>query len=136
MGILLNRRDLALCLLAVGAFRNYAWLAVPDDLRGMASKGLGSIATLVLLGIVLHAKPSKAVFYVVLWYAFMELQTVICSVWYLFEPWVVPVGQPICSAKVGFDLGAIGILAAACLLYLLAGTVNYRYRQSDRRPEK
>ena len=127
--------NLALGLLLLGTARNYAWLAFPDDLRGMASKGLGSIATLMLLGIVLHAKPSKAVFYVVSWYAFMELQTVICSVWYLFEPWVVPVGQPICSAKVGFDLGAIGILVVACLLYLLV-PVRYDYRQTDRRPEK
>ena len=114
-----SRFDLALCLLAVGTTRQYAWLAFPDDLRGMASKGLGSLAALFLLALVLHARPSKAIFCVVTWYAFMELQTVLCSAWYLFAPWVAPVGQPICSARIGFDLGSIGILAVSVLIYLL-----------------
>ena len=119
MAGLSSRLDLALGLLAIGTSRHYAWLAFPDDLRGMASKGLGSLAALILLALVLHARPSKAVFLVVVWYAFMELQTIVCSVWYLFAPWVVQVGQPICSARLGFDLGAIGILAVAGLTYLL-----------------
>ena len=85
----------------------------------MASKGLGSIATLVLLALILRYRPSKPVFCVIAWYAFMELQTVACSVWYIFEPWAAPLGQPICSAKVGFDLGAIGIMITAYLLWAL-----------------
>ena len=49
-----SRFDLAVCLLAVGTARQYAWLAFPDELRGMASKGLGSLAALFLLALVLY----------------------------------------------------------------------------------
>ena len=112
-----SRFNLALAVLLIGASRFYAWELWPPELRGTASKMLGSMAALCLIGIVYSLKPSRLLAFVCAWYAFEELQTVICSVAYMVEPWTVPIGVSICSARIGFDLGAIGILAVAWLLF-------------------
>ena len=44
-----------------------------------------------------------------------EAMVVVCSAWWMFEPWSVPVGQPMCSVRAGFDLGAVGIFAVLCV---------------------
>jgi hypothetical protein len=105
----------AVGLLLVGASRHYLWPHFPDELQGMASKGLGAAAILALLGIVYvshkHAWP------VLLWWAWEECQVLLCSVAYMVEPWHVEVGDGICSARFGFDIGAAGILFVAYLAH-------------------
>lgn len=56
---------------------------------------------------------------VLLWWAWEELQVVLCSVWFIFSPWPVEPGQAMCSAKAGFDIGALGILIVAVLAFRL-----------------
>ena len=117
MAIPKSRFNLALAMLLIGASRFYAWELWPPELRGPASKMLGSMAALCLIGIVYSLKPSRLLAFVCAWYAFEELQTVICSMAYMVEPWAVPVGMSICSARIDFDIGAVGIMFVAFLLW-------------------
>ncbi len=114
-----NRREswaLACELLLILAAREHLWPWLPAELQGMASKGLGAALVLVLLSVVYrHAPRSGALSAVLLVAAWHSLQTLICSAAYMLEPWDVLPGQGICSARIGFDLGAVGLLAVAYL---------------------
>jgi hypothetical protein len=80
----------------------------------MASKGLGALLVLVLLGVVWRLSSRSGWLMAVMGYgAWSALQTLLCSVGYMVEPWTVQAGQGICSARLEFDLGALGLLAAA-----------------------
>lgn len=83
-------------------------------MAGLASKALGAAAILYLLAVVWeHTRAGAAIF---LWWAWEELQVLTCTAWFMVEPWPVAQGQAICSAKLGFDLGAVGILILALVL--------------------
>lgn len=120
MGVQLSRvNQLAATLLLIGVGRNYGWLLVSPAQMGVASKALGAIASLAMLCIIWSLVSSKLLTLVIGWYAFEETQTSICSVMYLIEPWPVEVGQSMCSARVGFDIGAIGIFVVGLIAYKL-----------------
>lgn len=111
---------LACELLLIVAAREYLWLVVPADLQGMASKGLGAALVLVALSIIHRLSlqvygPSKLLGCVLLVAAWYSLQTMICSAAYMIEPWEVLPGQGICSARLDFDLGALGLIIVAWL---------------------
>ena len=100
-------------LLIVGA-REHLWPRLPADLQGMASKGLGAALVLVLLSMVHRYAPrSRALAGVLCLAAWYSLKTLICSAAYMVEPWPVEPGQGICSARIGFDLGAVGLVLLA-----------------------
>lgn len=109
---------LAAELLLIVAAREHLWPWLPADLQGMASKGLGAALVLVLLSMVHRlAPPSKWLGAVLLLAAWYSLQTLICSAAYMIEPWSVGPGQGICSARIDFDLGALGLVAVAYLAH-------------------
>jgi hypothetical protein len=120
-------------LLLVAVARHYAWPFFEPGMRGMASKGLGATAILVLMWAMYSYRPGKPLLVVLLWWTFEEAQVLLCSVAWLSAPWTVPVGQPICSALVGLDLGAFGVAAVALIVvsYLstLTGDSNGNKRQ-------
>lgn len=107
-----NRSDwpLAAFVLLIGASRHYGWMLAEPSMRGIVSKALGGVATLCLLGILWTRRKSALFALVLLWYAFEEFQVIACSVRFAVDPWVVPVGQSICTALLGFDLGTAGIV--------------------------
>ena len=107
-------------LLLVGAMRHYLWPHFPAELQGMASKGLGAAAVLCLLFVVWRQSPSRPLALVFAWWAWEELQIVLCSVAYMHTPWTVEPGQGICSARIGLDIGAAGILAVAAITHNLS----------------
>lgn len=119
---------LACELLLIVAAREHLWVWLPAELQGMASKGLGAALVLVLLSMVYrHAPPSRPLVVVLCVAAWYSLQTLICSAAYMVEPWGVQPGQGICSARIGFDLGALALVVlAATAVYLsnLTGAVN------------
>ena len=117
--------NLAAELLLIAALRHYGWALLPAELQGMASKGLGAAAALVLLSVVWRLRPSKILLPVLLWWAWEELQTLICAAAWIIDPWTVPPGVGICSARIGFDLGATGILAVAIIAYRLVPVSIY-----------
>jgi hypothetical protein len=55
---------------------------------------------------------------VALWWVLEELMVAGCSLAFIASPWVVEAGQAQCSALLQFDLGRVGLLIAACLLWL------------------
>ena len=108
----LSRASLWAVLLLIGTARHYGYYQFPDEVAGMASKGLGAFTILCLLAMV-YQREAWPVF---LWWAWEELQVVICSVLYIREPWPVMPGRDICSALVGLELSAVGVLLVAALL--------------------
>jgi hypothetical protein len=93
----------------------------PDDLQGIASKAFGAVAILGLLIAVWRMAPkSKGLAALLLWWAWEECQVAGCSFAYMANPWPVPSGMGICSARVGFDFGAIGLFFVAILAFYLS----------------
>ena len=114
MAALSSRSNLALAMLALAAVRGYSWGIVSPDMRGLASKAAGGLALLAMIWLA-HSlvRPAWAVALAATVWSVGELQVVMCSVWYMVEPWAVPVGAPICSARFDLDLGAAGIVLIA-----------------------
>ena len=119
---------LACELLLIVAVREHLWPRLPAHLQGMASKGLGAALVLVLLSMLWrHAPRSRPLVMMLCIAAWYSLQTLICSAAYMVQPWALQPGQGICSARVGFDLGALALVvlaAAAVHLSELTGGVN------------
>ena len=110
-------RPLWLVLLAAMALRHYAWRWVPAEHAGLVSKALGSVAALALLWLLSgYRRPAdKLAFWALVLYAIHEASAVLCATWFIFAPWPILQGQSQCSAKIGFDLGALGLLLVAAL---------------------
>ena len=110
----LNRsKNLALYLLAVWFARHYGFLLFEHDMRAVVSKILGGLAVLAILPLLYQPGP---VAWVLAWLAFESSLVVLCPVAWMIWPWVVPEGWSMCSALIGFDVGAIGVVIAAVLL--------------------
>lgn len=107
-------------LLAIAA-REHLWALAPAEHRGDVSKLLGACLVLVLLSVVYRlSQPSRlllAVLAVGVWY---QLQTVLCVSAFIADPWPIPDGQGMCSARVDFDLGALGLLAVAWIAWRIS----------------
>lgn len=116
-----NRLDPLACeLLLIVAAREHLWPLLPAELQGMASKGLGAALVLVLLSMVHRlASRSASLLAVLALSAWYSLQTLICSAAYMVQPWTVPPGVGICSSRLDFDLGALGLVAVAFVAYRL-----------------
>lgn len=92
--------------------RHYLWDKVPYELQGSVWKLCSAVCILGLLAY-LYVPRWWPVFGV---FAFEESQVVICSAWYIADPWPVPDGMGVCSAKSGIDLGALGVTFVAFAL--------------------
>ena len=84
-----------------------------------------------------HLKPSKPLAWLLVWWAWEELQVALCALAYMRNPWDVLPGQAICSALVGMDIGAAGILALAVVAHNmslsgLTGPANKGNGQNER----
>jgi len=110
----------ALLLLAI--LRHYGWGMVPPELAGIVDKGLASVViTALIWWLWARARDrSSLTFAVLCWWTWEELQVSLCSLLWALKPWQVGAGQAICSAKIGIDLGAFGLLAAGLLAYHVA----------------
>ena len=104
-------------LLVTMSLRHYAWRWVPAEHAGDASKALGAAAALVLLWLLSgYRKPGDTLaFWALALYATHEASAALCASWYIVAPWPIAVGQAMCSAKIGFDLGALGLLLVSIL---------------------
>ena len=122
----------AAALLGMLAMRHYGWSWFDPSIRGSVSKALGAAFALALMIAYYRAKPSRPLFYVILYGCFEELQTIICSVAYIHAPWTVPVWQSICSARLDFDLGAIGVMLLALTLHKVCQPVTAWSRRDER----
>jgi hypothetical protein len=123
---------LALGLVALTVVRYYApWLA-PADVRGLVSKSLGAVQSLVHMAvlciIVRHwlRRVAGPIMLAAAYAVWEEAQGAICPIWYIFEPWHVPQGAAMCSARAGYDFGLLGALVAS-------GVVLAIYRRGVRK---
>ena len=114
----------AVALLGMLAARHYGWAWLPVEVRGSASKALGALLALFLMWAWYRSAPSRPLLLVVLYGSFEELQAFICSAAYMTAPWTVAPGQSICSARLDFDLGAIGVMLLAFTLHRVCQPVN------------
>lgn len=125
----LDPRALAVELLLIVAAREHLWPWLPAELQGAASKGLGAAMALVFLSVIHRLSDalgmrSRALYAVLCLAAWYSLQTLICSAAYLNEPWPIPPGMGMCSARIDFDLGALGIVAIAAITCALTSSVR------------
>lgn len=101
-------------MLALATLRGYGWDVLPTAWKGSASKAMGGLALLAMIWIVHDLlRPSLLVAVAASVWSVGELQVVIGSIWYMLDPWLVPEGASILSAKAGLDLGATGIVLIA-----------------------
>lgn len=117
MAALRSRSNLAALVLAAGVLKHYGWDLFDPGLKGVAAKGLNSAATLALLGCVLWLAWSKTLALISAWLAFEELQTVICTSAWLLKPWPLDPNRAMCSQRIDFDLGAVGIMLVCVILW-------------------
>lgn len=105
--------------------RYYApWLA-PPEYRGLVSKSLGAAQALVYISaicLLLQAWLRRVVGPIMLaaaYAAWEEAQGAICPIWYIVDPWFVPQGAAMCSARTGYDFGLLGAFVAAAVVWLI-----------------
>ena len=109
-------------MLALATLRGYGWDVLPSAWKGSASKAAGGLALLAIIWIVHDLlRPSLLVSIAASVWSVGELQVAIGSIWYMLEPWPVPVGASILSAKAGLDLGAAGIVLIAWATWFVYG---------------
>jgi uncharacterized YccA/Bax inhibitor family protein len=116
----LTNRDLALIVLGIGVMRHYGYVPFEPEMRGAMSKALGGLAMVLITPLIYKAAPSRAMLAVLAWWVFESLQVFLCSTAYAINPWPIATGDSICSARLDFDFGAIGIMIAAILLWRLS----------------
>lgn len=104
-------------LLLIGGWRHYGWELFDGGTRALVSKASGAVAICCLLLILWRLHGTKQMLPIVVWWAWEEMQVALCSTWFIFAPWPVQPGEAMCSAKLGFDLGSVGILIVASLAY-------------------
>lgn len=107
----------AAALLAVGVVLFYAWNLAPVAHQGRIWNACGAAARIYLLWALIratHAGPAAVA--VAVWWTAEDLMVAGCKLAGIWWTWYVPPGQAECSALLGFDLGAVGILVAAALL--------------------
>jgi hypothetical protein len=120
---------LAAELLLIVAMRHHLWPAAPDPAQPVVSKALGACMVLWLLSALQRlawatGNGSKALAAVLMIAAWYQAQALVCSLVYLADPWPVLPGQALCTGRIGFDLGAVGLVliaAAASTLSRLTG---------------
>lgn len=135
MAALKSRFDLCAALLLMGATRHYGWAFFDGPERALVSKACGALAIIFLLVVVWRQAGTRWMLPILLWWAWEETQVALCSLWFIVEPWHVEPGQPMCSARLGFDLGALGIVCVAVFAFRLT-LQGFTAIQSEQRQGK
>lgn len=124
--------NLAALLLLVGTCRHYGWHVFPDDLAAVASKGIGGLAMLALIwSVYALSEGGRLLLAVAAWWSIEEAQVVLCSLAWMAEPWHVPKGQAMCSARAGFDIGALSVILVAALAVAVSSYSRHNKKGSQ-----
>ena len=124
--------NLTALMLVVGACRHYGWNLFPVELAGVASKGIGGLAMLALIwSVYALSEGGRLLLMVAAWWSFEEAQVALCSFAWMAEPWHVPQGQPMCSARAGFDIGALSVIIVAALAVAVSAYSRHNSKGSQ-----
>ena len=116
----------AVVLLVAGVSRHQLWEVFPEQLQAKAWNAIGAMVMLLLLAYVGVTERALMVWAVVEWWAYEEMLVLTCSLWRMVEPWAVQLGQEQCSARMGFRLGNISLVAVAILALCLLDDLRNR----------
>lgn len=103
-------RRLALALLVVGLISCYAWQWVPAADAGSVFAMVTHwyiVVLLLVLGLVLQ---DARVWWVTCYLCVCSLMVVGCNAWWLAAPWQAAPGDELCSTRLNWPLGAIGLV--------------------------
>ena len=116
---------LALAIVAVVVVRYYApWLA-PPEVRGYVSKSLGAaqsllqIACICTMASIWLKRAAGPIMLAAAYAAWEEGQGMVCPIWYVVEPWHVPQGAAMCSARAGYEFGLVGATVASFVVWVI-----------------
>lgn len=124
----MNRRAdpvaVATAVLAIEAIRHYGYYWAEGMDRAMVSKALGSAAMLAYVAGAYYLRPSRLLAWIGAWAAVEELQVIIGCAWYMLDPWPVPPGSDILSARSGLNIAALSIVAVSYLAYRAQAVIS------------
>jgi hypothetical protein len=101
----------AASLLLLGVLRHYGYSWFPPEEARFIWNISGAVLILFLIW---SAWPAARL--VAIWLTFEELQVIACSLIRTLRPQPIGTGQDQCSALIGLDLGAVGMLLVALIL--------------------
>lgn len=102
----------AAALILLLAFRHYGYYHFPQAMRGDIFGAAGAVCIIALLVMLKPWWP------LMLWACAEELLVAGCSLWWAIAPQAWADEQ--CSAKIGFRLGAFGLVGLSMVVYKLA----------------
>jgi hypothetical protein len=107
----------SLVLLVVGFLLSYAWYWVPAQFAAHAQNVAGAALTIFCLGLIGLLLGSAEAWIVVGLLASFKAMVIGCTAWFLLDPWPIRPGQALCSARLNWPLGLLGV-GAAGIIYL------------------
>jgi hypothetical protein len=113
----------AIVLLLVGLAWNNVWKWVPPQHGGrvfVAGSGL-FIAFLLGAHALRSSRPVQVVAVLLIGFA---AQVFGCNLWFILDPWVIKPGDELCSSRLGFPVGLVGLWVATMVL-------QYVYMRGD-----
>lgn len=117
---------LAAVLLLMWWAVHYGFRFAPADLQGATFNIMRSAASIVLVGMLLLAMPSRFAAITGAGLMAEDAQVVGCGIWWMLDPWPTTPGGELCSDKLGIPLGAIGLA--------ILGTVAWHLKKKQEAP--
>ncbi len=103
----------ALALLLCGLAWNNAWKWAPPEDAGHVWSASGGLFVALLLIVIALVWSHWAVTAVCLLLIGFALQVFACNFWFVVAPWIAKPGGELCSSRIGFPLGLVGLWAAS-----------------------
>lgn len=104
----------AVALLLGGAIRHLGWENSPEP--ALAWNAMGAMSVMLLLSLVMWKHWRAPVIAVVTWWAYEEALVLTCSTWRMFDWWYASPEEEMCSARLGFKLGAFSLVLIGFLI--------------------
>jgi len=105
----------AFVLLVFGLACSYGWQWVPASVAADVQNVLSALMALGLLVLVAMVFASREVLQVVALLGLLKATVITCNTWYAIAPWPVMPGAPLCSTRLDFPLGIVGLVLGVVL---------------------
>jgi hypothetical protein len=115
-----RHQKVALAVLAPGMLLSYCWYWAADADQPIAWNIVQAGLAVYLLAIIGLVFGSADVWAAAGLIAVFKLMVIGCSVWYLMAPWPIVPGQALCSARLNWPLGFVGLALGVLLTAKIA----------------